>query len=251
MFGWVAMAGPGNKKFDKWNAPKNQKLLKQSWGLVTPVPPDQSGSEAAVRPAERDRSEEPFVLYIVGDPSSASRKIERNIFRSTAVLLATHACRVVRRSPKLAAGLPYLGDVGKIQDPMLVVVGADGTVYGSLSESRDFTAENCLALMELAVDRAFRIPLDRYVGEYTKLLVRAEKLWKQERTLEKDKGKIAKLSGNRWVKADKEFQEDRRAHAEAKQALLKDEKALRASLKLKTAARNPSESAEAARPKMK
>jgi hypothetical protein len=105
--------------------------------------------------------------------------------------------------------------------------------------------------MELAVDDAYRIPLDRYVKEYTKLLLRAERLWDQEQKLEKAKRKAAKLSGRRWVKADKEIQENRRAQAEEQRALLKDEKVLRASLKLKAASTKPPESAEVARPKMK
>jgi len=174
-----AAASAGDRRVQEWRAPANRARLSIEW-----VEPAAVSGEAT--------PPWPFLLYVHGVPTKRSARIERDILADTEVVLAARVCRLVRITPDEAASLPYMKQLPRIGDPMLVVVGRDFRMHGALLDRRRLDAASCLDLMANAVDAASEVPLREYLSSYLDILEDSEKAWRDEQRFAADgKGEVA------------------------------------------------------------
>jgi HEAT repeat protein len=173
-FAGGAVAGP-SKRVDAWSAPDNRERLKIAW-----VDKDAVGGASA--PGW------PFLVYVAGVATRTSEKVEGEILADTDLALSSRLCRFVRVTPTEAIDLPYLKKLPRIQNPMIVVVGKDLALRGTLAEKK-ITLAACRDLVSKAIDDAYEVTLHDYVKESLSVVEEAERLWRAEEALKADEAK--------------------------------------------------------------
>lgn len=208
-----ASGGPA-RRVDAWSAPENRERLKIAWWGKDLI----AGSPAPGWP---------FLLYVVGVETKTSQRVEREVFGDTEFVLAANLCHFIRITPSEAIDLPYLKQLPRIQDPMIVVVGRDLVLRGALAD-RKITLAACRDLVRKAVDEAYEITLRSYGDACLSCLDEAERLWRAEEALKADE-KGGAVTAEELKRRSGEI-------AAARKALVEREQALKAEVRLKAGA---------------
>ncbi|MHC4819727.1 MAG: HEAT repeat domain-containing protein, partial [Planctomycetota bacterium] len=146
----------------RWKASANRGRLHIGW-------------ETLRRPIARVPSL-PALVFVAREQTPDRARIERDILADVRTILALRGFTAVRVAPNDALDLPWFRSV-VVRDPMIVVVGGNSEVVGTLAKSREFKVTRCLDLLARAAGGGGH--LSRYLRASIEILRKTERAWKK------------------------------------------------------------------------